>query len=470
MSKFTFTNPLNGQKIEVDGPPALTEAQAQQIFKQQFDAGSLVGLKPGDAIDSASQLAGGLLSAAAQTTQALLPQASSLLNQGTQLASGAISSAAANLSGVTDTIKNIVPTNPINVADLAKEVSGLVPIQGLSQLDVRAAVSQAGKIVGQASDAISNSLGVGKFGFDAQQLERAGVLKPGTFSTYISAGAANLTSVLNSPAVWTGANGITDVNKLLGSLPTQNLIQQDLMSQGLAGAKELGISIDKLGASAQAGLALNASKSINDAVNWAKGLSLPPDIKQSLDQVARDGAFAVDFANSTANDAVRQEEPANPAIDTADRATIDAAVSRVTGNDKIPVVNFQSIDVAEIKATLTANFKELTNSATQTYKDLNNRASAIIKDFQIAKTSDSPAVVSGTIEYLQQLLSDDKQFKDELLGLERRAEAVAKELGATPQGTASIQTLKNNIDSAEANLKSAIEKLRLRLETLSSRQ
>ena len=161
-------------------------------------------------------------------------------------------------------IKNVVPTLPINMGDLAKQTSSLMPMQGLDQLDVRSTLSQASKLVDQAANQVSNELGAGKFGFDAQQLERAGVLKPGTFSTYLADGTANLTSVLNSPAVWTGANGITDVNKLLSSVPTQNLIQQDLMSQGLSGVKELGVDIDKLGKSVQAGVALNASKSIQE--------------------------------------------------------------------------------------------------------------------------------------------------------------------------------------------------------------
>lgn len=468
MSKFTFTNPLNGQTIEVDGPPTLTEAQAQQIFKQQSDAGSLVGLKPGDTINSASQLAGGLLSAAAQTTQALLPQASSLLNQGTQLAAGAMSSATSTLSGVTDAIKNIVPTNPINISDLAKEASGLVSMQGLSQLDVRAAVSQAGKIVGQASDSISNELGVGKFGFDAQQLERAGVLKPGTFSTYISAGAANLTSVLNSPAVWTGANGITDVNKLLSSVPTQNLIQQDLMSQGLAGAKELGVSIDKLGASAQAGLALNASKSINDAVSWAKGLSLPSDIKQSLDQVARDGAFAVDFAKFTANDAVKQEEPADPAIDTANRQTLDAATTRVTGSDKIPPTNYQTTPSQENATTAILSLGNDINDVRLRYIELNNRSIELIKTAPSSKTSTDAGEISNAIDAFQTQLSDFLALDGEIQSLRRRGAAIAEKTGKTIPSIAVLEKVLIQVTSVISNLKGYIQRLKDRLASITA--
>ena len=71
MNIYTFTNPINGQQFQVEGPDVLTEAQAQKIFQQQLDAGSLVGLKSGDLINSATQLAGGLKSAASQLSQSL---------------------------------------------------------------------------------------------------------------------------------------------------------------------------------------------------------------------------------------------------------------------------------------------------------------------------------------------------------------------------------------------------------------
>jgi hypothetical protein len=468
MSKFTFTNPVNGQVIEVDGPPALTEAQAQQIFKQQLDAGSLVGLKPGNEINAVSQLAGGLLSAAAQTTQALLPQTSTLFNQGTQLATNAATAAAA---GVNDAIKNIVPSNPINVADLAKQASSLMPMQGLSQLDVRAAMSQASKLVGQASTIVSNELGAGKFGFDAQQLERAGVLKPGTFSTYLAAGTANLTSVLNSPAVWTGVNGVTNVDKLLSSVPTQNLIQQDLMSQGLAGVKDLGVSLDKLGESAKAGLALNASKSIADAASWAKDLPLPAEVKNTFDKIARDGAFAVDLSNTTANDAVRQEEPANPAIDTADRQTINAAVTRVTGNDKIPPVDFQSIPATEIVATalLTLNIN-VESLAKNRYAELNARTVDLVPLSERARATTNVSNIASLIQSWEDLLADYSALSGEILALQRQSQALEARTGKTMAGAANLENIASKIPAAVEIVKKQLQLLKDRIEAIAAQQ
>jgi hypothetical protein len=166
MNVYTFTNPINGQQFQIEGPDALTEAQARQIFQQQLDAGSLVGLKSGDLINSATQLAGGLKSAASQLSQSLAgvggstqgaltgafdaaTQSASSINLGS--ITGTLQSAAGkSLGAINSTINNLVPANPINIADLSKQATGLVPIQGLSQVDVRAAMSSVSTAVDQA--------------------------------------------------------------------------------------------------------------------------------------------------------------------------------------------------------------------------------------------------------------------------------------------------------------------------------
>ena len=55
MKQYSFT--FGGKTFQIDVPTGLTEAQARQIFDQQAKTGALVGLKPGDIIDAASQAA-----------------------------------------------------------------------------------------------------------------------------------------------------------------------------------------------------------------------------------------------------------------------------------------------------------------------------------------------------------------------------------------------------------------------------
>jgi hypothetical protein len=348
MSIFNFD--LGGKKFEIQGPPGATEAQARAIFDQQAKTGALVGLNSGDILNAAKQAEGGLAAATGQISQALsgVPGApggslgtafSTAGKEFSSALSSATSVAQQTLSGITKSISGTPVTNGINLADFSKQVPSLTSISGMSGIDVRAAMSQASTLVGQTSTQFSNALGVGKFGFDATQLESAGLLKTGTVSSYLTQGVNSLTSVLKSPAVWTGKDGINNLDSLLGNPTAQNSTQQNLMSSGLNAVKQLGIPIDKLDPKALAGVSLNAAKSPADALAWAKG-ELPADLKSQFDTVAKDASFAVDFAEQKINDAIAQLAPPGEAEDTVDRATLDAAVTRIFGNDKIPSLDY----------------------------------------------------------------------------------------------------------------------------------
>lgn len=484
MSVFSFTNPLTGQIIEVEGPPGLTEVQAAQIFKQQLDAGSLIGLKSGDVVNSATQLAGGLKTAASQVLQTVSGIAGSSQGALTGVLDKARLSASAlptagvmsqvqsvagqTLRTITSSVQSIVPSDGINVSDLTKQATGLMPIQGLDQVNVRAAMSQASKLVGQAADVVSNELGAGKFGFDAQQLERAGVLKPGTFTTYITNGGANLSSVLNSPAVWTGVNGITNVDSLLKNIPAQDRIQQSLMSQGLGTVKNLGIPINKLTPQSLAGVALNTAKNITDTMSWAKGLPLPSSIKNALNTIGGAAAFAVGFAKEKTNNAVRQEDSALPAADTVNRTTIDAASARVTGSDKIPTVNYQSTDqsVAQTKATATV-YAQLKSLGSEFTKTANNTVKTIKSTAQSTDAQQNLIHVAESIVQLDQDLSDFYSFKGQIEGILREIKRIERVYGTKVFFESSAELTSTQLDGYITVTERAIAEKKQVLETLS---
>jgi hypothetical protein len=364
MSKFTFVDPDTGREFVVKGAAGLTESQAFDIYNQQRDTGSLVNLKPGDILSAASQLAGGLNSAISQVTQAAAGIAGSAtgalggaVNQATRTATGLISATSLStgltgalgtaksvadqtLSGISTAVRTLPVANGINVANYAKQATALMPIKGLATSDITATLAQAQKLVGQAPTTISNALGVGKFGLDCKQLEIAGIVKPGTAAKYLASGTNSPTSVLNSPAVWTGKAGVTSVDKLLSSVPSQNQIQQTLMSTGVQSVAQLGIPIDKLNPQQLAGTALNAAKSAEDTLKWAAG-TLPSQLKTQFNTVARDAAFAVDFAKSKIDSAMSGVSVPPAENFTVDRKTLNAAVTRIVGNKKIPSVSFE---------------------------------------------------------------------------------------------------------------------------------
>lgn len=376
MSQFTFIDTETGKEFVVKGPAGLTEEQASEIFNQQKDKGSLVGLKAGDILNAAKQAAAGLNSAIAQVEQAAAGIAggvsgalggalqtvqgtvagatsavSGAVRSGLQSAtslstglSGALGSAKSladqTLSGIASATKNISITNGIDVQNFAKQATALVPIRNLGVPDITATLAQASRLVGQGPAAISNTLGVGKFGLDCNQLELAGLVKPGTATKYLASGTNSLTSVLSSPSVWTGKNGVKDLGSLLSSVPSQDKIQQTLMNTGLNNVQSLGIPIDSLSPSKLAGTALNAAKSAQDTLAWAAG-SASSAVKSAFDSAARAGEFAVDFASSKIDSAMSGETVPEAASYTVDRKTLNAAVTRIVGNKKIPSVNYE---------------------------------------------------------------------------------------------------------------------------------
>lgn len=364
MSQFTFIDTDTGQEFVVKGPAGLTEAQAAEIFAQQKDKGSLVGLKAGDILNAAKQAAAGLTSAISQVEQAAAGIAGGVngalggainqarvvstgLTSATTLSnglSGAFGSAKSladqTLSGIASATKGISITNGIDVSNFAKQATALVPIRSLDVPDLTATLAQASKLVGQAPTAISNSLGAGKFGLDCNQLELAGVIKPGTAAKYLASGTNTLTSVLSSPTVWTGKAGINNLDSLLSSVPSQDKIQQTLMASGLSTVQSLGIPINSLDPNKLAGTALNAAKSAKDTLAWAAG-SATSAVKSAFDTAARGAEFAVDFAKTKIDSAMSGVTTPEAANFTVDRKTLNAAVTRIVGNKKIPPVSFE---------------------------------------------------------------------------------------------------------------------------------
>lgn len=401
MSSYVFKN-IKGEVFTISGPEGFTLEQAKAIFDQQNNTGSLLGLDIGKGLSAATQAAGGLLSALPsldQTlskvglpggvnlntiTQSLGPGALAAASQvqsalkgagaalGTNITGGDANAAlaavrtagkavglpavdsvvatgtailgAANKVGsvagaAIDKIKSSLSTpvtNGINVSDIVKQ--GPVPsVPGLSASVTQGAMAQVNKLVGQAADQISNTLGIGKFGFDASQLETAGYIKSGTASKY---SAEKLADILKSPTVWTGKDSVKGLSNLVGNEGLQNKIQGGLMATGLSALKSQGVPVDSLNSQAIAGLANNAAKSVTNTLDVLKGVpGVPTDIKQAFDTVTRDSAFAAKFAETKLEPPVLQETMPVPAENTVNTQTLDAAATRVVGNEKVPSVS-----------------------------------------------------------------------------------------------------------------------------------
>jgi multidrug resistance efflux pump len=145
--------------------------------------------------------------------------------------------------------------------------------------------------------------------------------------------------VLQSPTVWTGKEGIKNIGSLLGNGPLQDKFQQDLMKAGLSDLKTQGMPTDKLTAQAQAGISTMAARSVTATMDWAKNNGMiPPEVKAGFDDIAANSAFAVNLAKTRVDAPVKQQVVPQPAENTVKSETVDAAATRVVGNDKVPTV------------------------------------------------------------------------------------------------------------------------------------
>jgi hypothetical protein len=359
------------------------------------------------------------------------------------------------LTGITDAVSSLVPNNPIGAADFAKQATALGSISKMGVTDVTAALSQASRITDQASDVITDTKGTGKYGFDAGQLERAGLVKPGT-TNLLTSGANSLTDVLKSPTVWTGKDGINSLDNLLASPAKQDGIQQQLMDSGLNQLNQLGVPIDKLSPASLAGTSLNAAKDVGATLDWAKGGALPSDLKNQFDTTARDGAFSVDFANNKLNGAMKQEIPGEPATDTANRETLDAATSRVVGNEKIPEVKFNRGPDPVTEAELNQRYLNsiiVIDRITQRIPRFQSEAQTAITNREFATAYES---VAGLERLASQLTEIDSIL------LDRKTQAAALEPPA-PGLVTDIQSVRDTIPEIITEIDTLIERLRERL-------
>jgi hypothetical protein len=232
---------------------------------------------------------------------------------------------------------------------------------------------------------------------------------------------------------------------LLGSEVKQNSIQQSLMSKGVEGLKQVGVPVNTLTPTALVGTALNAAKNLPAAADWAKGLPVPPDVKGQFDKVARDGAFAVDFANQNITNSLKQEIVPVPASDTVNRETLNAAGSRVIGNAKVPAVNYNSAPKVDI-----VKFGDAVSAEQSKYPGFLKRGLAL------TRTADENNL-SPTIRQLEQLVSDLNASDGVLLSLLREANLIKAQLNFTPPQLAQIETSRADIARAIAIFEKAIK-------------
>jgi len=310
-----------GRTIVIKGPASLDRETAQRIFNQQLASGSLIGLVPGDVISAATQTVNGLTTAESQ----LLQQISQTPSRAEQVTP---------IQVIADTLAKFPVTNGITVADYATQPAETTGLGNMTAVQLTGVLAQVRKLAAQPATVVT-AQGLGSYALTAAQLAAAGYVKPAA-AQLLQSGQNSLPNVLKSPAAWTGLNGATSLQQILSNEPLQQQIQINLMNVALNYLRQVGIAIDQFPARSQAGAILSAAKSPAAAEAWLRGQPVSAADNELFSQYVRDGAYAVDFADSKINNAMANEADPVGVTNATNRTRLDAATNRIVGNPKVP--------------------------------------------------------------------------------------------------------------------------------------
>jgi hypothetical protein len=232
----------------------------------------------------------------------------------------------------------------IGEQDYEEQEPATVSVGSIEPEQVTGMLAQASKDVPQDAIEISNEYGVGKYGFDPEQLEAAGYLKPGTYEFYLADSETDVTDILNNPTVWTGYAGVNNAADLLNDPKLQDDIQADLLQKSLVDLRDQGIVTGTEDPAKLAGLVQAGAKYGAPTVKgWINGTVGDATLVSNINKLVRGGQYAVELVNQKISQAVQGFSTTSPsATGTTVRTAVDAALNAVIGNSKIPTPVFSS--------------------------------------------------------------------------------------------------------------------------------
>lgn len=328
MNVFKFITPT-GQQVELTGPAGSTYDQALAVFNQQSSTGSLTGLRAGDILNSLVQAKGGLATALSQITSSIT------------------SSTISQIGSAITKIPNLPAQNPVNISTFVNTPVLASSVVGpLSTTQVQGLLSSTATAVNQPATEITNEKGLGTYGLTPDQLQQAGLIKPGT-AELINQDPANTVSILSSPTVWTGVGGADSLDSVLANPTLQSAAQQSTLASSYNNLSELGVisatTNNLFSSTTDLGAVVNnaANYGIGATTAWLNNTVGGSDIGQ-LTTSAINSIFGQNFG--TVNKSVSGGgNPLQTGVqtprgysNTVNRSVIDASFNSIIGNNKIP--------------------------------------------------------------------------------------------------------------------------------------
>jgi hypothetical protein len=333
----------------------------------------------------------------------------------------------------------------MNVADFVKVGAGVAQkIGALSATQVQGLMAQSASTANQPANAFSITQGIGKFGINPTQLESSGFLKPGTLAQFgknatvtaadlaeaqkLSAEGTAITAqqvasnrqikdLLQTSSVWTGKNGLTSLNSLLGDVNSQASVQVGLLSKGFNDLSKAGVIPTSL-PTAQLGSLVQSAGKFGSAATalWSKGAA-PADLVNQLDNLAKQGQFAVNFTDQKLPEGAAGEIVATGAKNTVNRKVLNQSVAAFIGTAKVPKINYgQPVEppvpapIADAPQTPTTITDSIFDSFTNKYWASTATFYPVSGTINIIINSGSGAVVySGLAPEVQARIQQDRK-------------------------------------------------------------
>ena len=442
MNVFKFITPT-GQTVEITGPAGSTYDQAQSIFDQQYATGSLSGLRVGDVLNSLIQAKGGLSTALAQVTGSITPSTISQIG-----------------SAITK-IPNLPALNPVDISTfVATPVLAGSTVGPLSTTQIQGLLSSTAAAVNQDPATITNTKGLGTYGLSADQLQQAGLIKPGT-AELINQDPANLVSTLSSPTVWTGLGGAESLDSVLANPTLQNIAQQSTLTSSYNNLSELGVvsstTNNLLSSSTDLGAVVNnaANFGLGATTAWLNNTVGGGDIGQ-LTTSAVQSVFGMSFGS--VNQAVSGGgNPLQTGVQsprgyshTVNRSVIDTAFNSIIGTNKIPTNIFTNPALGIDIRTQATQLSAINQSSSILLTQLASTAAGVSALSQIPGTNN----IMSLLKSGQGLVSEIKgatQLLDKAKNLPGVAELL-KDIPGSGEILSSLQNYSTELSAIGQNL------------------
>lgn len=195
--------------------------------------------------------------------------------------------------------------------------------------------------------------GIGIYGQTPAGLIITGYLKPGTLNLITS--PSMTITVLNTPSVWTGQNGIESLLDYLNDPILQNLAQIDIMTGAYQGLIDSGILTGNETAIFEATFLQPATRyGVDAVVSWVNDTA-GTDLTNNILLVARQAQYAIEFVDtysSLLNVAIEIPGYEN----TVSRQDLDQAVLDIISNPKVPSIDYaDTVSIANVTIPTTVN-------------------------------------------------------------------------------------------------------------------